>query len=86
MSSEATAIEKFRIDIPQQDLDDLAGRLARTRWPSVLPGPAWQRGVPVGYLRAAPAGRHYVPGEPLRWIGRPIGPGIATAPVSSPLT
>jgi hypothetical protein len=51
MSSEATAIEKFRIDIPQQDLDDLAGRLARTRWPSVLPGPAWQRGVPVGYLR-----------------------------------
>jgi hypothetical protein len=26
MSSEATAIEKFRIDIPQQDLDDLAGR------------------------------------------------------------
>ena len=44
-------IEQFRIDIPQQDLDDLAERLARTRWPSVLPGPAWQRGVPVGYLR-----------------------------------
>jgi pimeloyl-ACP methyl ester carboxylesterase len=51
MSSEATAIEKFRIDVAQQDLDDLAERLARTRWPSVLPGPAWQRGVPVGYLR-----------------------------------
>ena len=44
-------IEKFRIDIPQADLDDLAERLAKTRWPSVLPGPAWERGVPVGYLR-----------------------------------
>jgi epoxide hydrolase len=52
MSGTATQeIEKFRIDVPQQDLDDLADRLARTRWPSVLPGPAWQRGVPVGYLR-----------------------------------
>jgi pimeloyl-ACP methyl ester carboxylesterase len=50
-SATTTAIEKFRIDVPQQDLDDLAERLARTRWPSVLPGPAWQRGVPVGYLR-----------------------------------
>ena len=53
-------IEEFRISIPQADLDDLAGRLARTRWPSSLPGAAWdrgapgagwERGVPVGYLR-----------------------------------
>jgi pimeloyl-ACP methyl ester carboxylesterase len=52
MSSMTTQeIENFRVDIPQQDLDDLAERLARTRWPSSLPGPAWQRGVPVGYLR-----------------------------------
>jgi hypothetical protein len=52
MSSATTStMETFRIDIPQVALDDLAGRLARTRWPSVLPGPAWQRGVPVGYLR-----------------------------------
>ena len=46
-----TDIEKFWIDIPQADLDDLAERLGKMRWPSVLPGPAWQRGVPVGYLR-----------------------------------
>ena len=52
MSSMATGeIEKFRIDIPPEELGDLAERLASTRWPSVLPGPAWQRGVPVGYLR-----------------------------------
>ena len=56
----ANKIEEFRIDIPQADLDDLADRLARTRWPSALPGAAWdrgapgagwERGVPVGYLR-----------------------------------
>ena len=53
-------IEEFRVSIPQADLDDLAERLARTRWPSSLPGAAWdpaapgagwERGVPVGYLR-----------------------------------
>ena len=53
-------IEEFRVSIPQADLDDLANRLARTRWPSSLPGAAWdrgapgagwERGVPVGYLR-----------------------------------
>jgi pimeloyl-ACP methyl ester carboxylesterase len=47
----ANKIEEFRIDIPQADLDDLADRLARTRWPSSLPGPAWERGVPGSYLR-----------------------------------
>lgn len=47
----ANEIEEFRIDIPQADLDDLADRLAGTRWPSSLPGPAWERGVPVSYLR-----------------------------------
>jgi pimeloyl-ACP methyl ester carboxylesterase len=53
-------IEEFRVSIPQADLDDLADRLARTRWPSSLPGATWdqaapgagwERGVPVGYLR-----------------------------------
>jgi epoxide hydrolase len=48
MSSE---IRPFRIDIPQADLDDLRARLARTRWPSQLPGAGWRRGVPVAYLQ-----------------------------------
>lgn len=41
----------FRIDIPQEALDDLDRRLAATRWPGELPGVGWQRGVPLGYLR-----------------------------------
>ena len=44
-------IRKFSISIPQQDLDDLADRLARTRWPASVPGAAWERGVPLSYLR-----------------------------------
>jgi len=45
-----TDITPFRIEIPQADLDDLADRLGRTRWPASLPGEAWARGVPVDYL------------------------------------
>ena len=50
-----TAIRPFRIDVPQADLDDLADRLARTRWPEELPGVGWERGVPIGYLRGLAA-------------------------------
>lgn len=42
--------EPFRIDIPQADLDDLAARLARTRWPDELPGAGWSYGVNKEYL------------------------------------
>ena len=45
------AIQPFRIDIPQAQLDDLAARLARTRWVEGLPGTGWERGVPTGYLK-----------------------------------
>ncbi|GFG51148.1 epoxide hydrolase [Mycolicibacterium agri] len=45
-------LEPFRIAIPDADLADLKTRLAATRWPEQLPGPPWQRGVPVDYLRA----------------------------------
>ncbi|GAA3689428.1 epoxide hydrolase [Nonomuraea antimicrobica] len=44
-------IRPFRIEIPQQDLDDLRDRLARTRWQDQLPGTSWERGVPLDYLR-----------------------------------
>jgi pimeloyl-ACP methyl ester carboxylesterase len=49
-SADAEAIEPFQIAVPQADLDDLHERLARTRWPSELPGVGWSRGVPVAYL------------------------------------
>jgi epoxide hydrolase len=41
----------FRIDVPQADLDDLARRLAATRWPGAPPTPGWARGVPLPYLK-----------------------------------
>jgi microsomal epoxide hydrolase len=41
----------FRIDIPQDQLDDLHRRLEATRWPDELPGVGWSRGVPLGYLK-----------------------------------
>jgi pimeloyl-ACP methyl ester carboxylesterase len=44
-------IKPFTISIPQDDLDDLRDRLARTRWPGELPGVGWSRGVPVSSLK-----------------------------------
>src|SRR4029450_2347485 len=44
-------IRPFRIAVPDEDLDGLRQRLARTRWPDELPGTGWSRGVPLGYLK-----------------------------------
>jgi pimeloyl-ACP methyl ester carboxylesterase len=44
-------VQPFRLEVPQPDLDDLAGRLSRTRWPDELPGVEWAYGVPLGYVR-----------------------------------
>src|ERR671915_225272 len=57
-------IRSFRIDIPQADLEDLADRLARTRWTNELPPeergggvqtgpvpPGWEYGVPLDYVK-----------------------------------
>ncbi|GAA4700584.1 Pimeloyl-ACP methyl ester carboxylesterase [Promicromonospora umidemergens] len=47
----AAEIRPFRIDIPQADLDDLADRLARTRFAPAAPGDSWDYGTPESYLR-----------------------------------
>lgn len=44
-------IEPFRIDIPQRDLDDLAARLAATRWPDEVAGAGTEYGMPLGTTR-----------------------------------
>jgi epoxide hydrolase len=44
-------IRPFRVAVPQSDVDDLRGRLDRTRWPDELPGIGWDQGVPLGYLK-----------------------------------
>jgi pimeloyl-ACP methyl ester carboxylesterase len=49
--SAQTDIRPYRLEAPQEALDDLRDRLARTRWPVQLPGAEWSRGVPVAYLK-----------------------------------
>ncbi|MCX5077394.1 epoxide hydrolase [Streptomyces sp. NBC_00513] len=44
-------IRPFRIDVAQEELDDLRTRLARTRWAGDIPGTGWSRGVPTAYLK-----------------------------------
>lgn len=49
--SAAAAVEPFRVEVPEADLEDLRERLARTRWPRPAPVPDWSQGIPVDYLR-----------------------------------
>jgi epoxide hydrolase len=44
-------INPYRVEIPQDDLDDLQARLARVRWPDELPDAGWDYGVPLDYVR-----------------------------------
>ena len=50
MTDTTKTIRPFRIDIAQEQLDDLADRLARTRFGTPLPGDDWVSGVPTSYL------------------------------------
>src|SRR5438067_1805521 len=47
----STDIKPFRIDVPQADLDDLAERLARTRFTEELPDGGDDYGVPAARVR-----------------------------------
>jgi epoxide hydrolase len=62
VSDASQEVRPFRIEVPQAELDELADRLARTRWANELPPdtsgpqagpvpPGWEYGVPVGYVR-----------------------------------
>jgi pimeloyl-ACP methyl ester carboxylesterase len=44
-------IKPFRIDIPQSDLDELAVRLAATRWPNEVTAAGSDYGMPLGVVR-----------------------------------
>jgi pimeloyl-ACP methyl ester carboxylesterase len=50
-TSVTTEVSSFRIEIPETELEDLRGRLARTQWPDELPGVGWSYGVPLEYVR-----------------------------------
>jgi pimeloyl-ACP methyl ester carboxylesterase len=47
----AAQIRPFRIDIEQDQLDDLNARLDATRWPDELPGVGWEYGASLPYLK-----------------------------------
>ena len=44
-------IEPFRVDVPEEVLDDLRARLARTRLPNQVDGVGWDQGTELGYLQ-----------------------------------
>ncbi len=44
-------IRPFRVNVPEEALADLRGRLAQTRWPEPDGDSGWGSGPPVGYLR-----------------------------------
>ncbi|NUS43896.1 MAG: epoxide hydrolase [Mycobacteriaceae bacterium] len=50
-TTDTAAITPFRIDIPQEQLDDLRRRLDHARLPAPLPGDDWTTGLPTGWLR-----------------------------------
>jgi pimeloyl-ACP methyl ester carboxylesterase len=49
--TETTDIKPFRIDVPQADLDDLAARLARIRWPDEVTGAGTDHGMPLAIVK-----------------------------------
>ena len=44
-------MERFRIEVPQAELDDLRDRLRRTRWPERETVDDWSQGVPLAYVK-----------------------------------
>src|ERR1700756_4062523 len=44
-------IESFSIPFSQPAVDDLRGRLERTRWPDEMPGANWEYGVDLKFLQ-----------------------------------
>jgi microsomal epoxide hydrolase len=45
------SLERFRIEVADEVLDDLRRRLAATRWPDEAEDAAWQYGANLGYMK-----------------------------------
>src|SRR5579859_6145962 len=46
------AVTQFTLNVPEQTLDDLRARLARTRWPDRELVPDWSQGAPLARVEA----------------------------------
>lgn len=44
-------VQPFQINVPQETLDDIQERLARTRWPNEITGSDWTLGTNLAYLK-----------------------------------
>ena len=44
-------MQRFRIEVPEAELDDLRERLRRTRWPERETVGDWSQGVPLAYVK-----------------------------------
>jgi len=44
-------IQPFRVNLRQEMLEELRGRLARTRWPDEIVGAGWDYGTNRAYLK-----------------------------------
>lgn len=44
-------VEKFRVSIPQSELDDLNDRIKRVRWPNEIKNSNWKFGTSLTYLK-----------------------------------
>lgn len=51
MSTNSRALRPFRVDVPDDILDDLRTRLSHTRWPDAECVQDWTQGIPLGYTR-----------------------------------
>ena len=47
----APSPEPFRLDVPEETLDDLTARLERARWPDEIPGSDWRYGSNLAYVQ-----------------------------------
>ena len=44
-------VREFRVDVPDDVIEDLRGRLERTRWPDPETVSDWSQGIPLSYVR-----------------------------------
>ena len=44
-------VSPYKIDVPQEVIDDLRERLQRTRWPDEVSGTGWSRGCDLSYMK-----------------------------------
>jgi microsomal epoxide hydrolase len=57
MPPDSDTVEPFRIEVPDEAIDDLRERLHDTRWPDQLPDSGWGYGTDIDYLR--PLAQHW---------------------------